>query len=131
MSPTRPVTGDACRSLIATVVSFDWRFCASLLGVTFPSPPSTFALSSVTLTLGPTTAWLPSTLGTKTSVHAKSAETRTRGMRLLIASSLSLPGTRGSYQTLSALAVLGQRNPRRGRISREFRLGQRRPPPDP
>src|SRR5215207_6099599 len=95
MSPTWPVTGEGL-PLIATEVSFDWRFCASLLGVTLFSPPSTLLLSSVTLTLGPTTAWLPSTLGTKTSVQAKNAETRTRETRLLMAPSLSsLLGPRG------------------------------------
>src|SRR5512132_1609993 len=100
MSPTRPVTGEACRSLIETVVSFDWRFCASLLGVTFPSPPSTLLLSLVTLTFGPTTAWLPSTLGENTSAQAKSADTRASGRRFVITPSLSLSlGPWRSYQT--------------------------------
>jgi hypothetical protein len=54
-SPTRPVTGEAT-GLIEMVGSFDCRFCASLLGVTFPMPPSTLLLSFVTLTFGPTVA---------------------------------------------------------------------------
>ena len=94
------MTGEACRSLIETVVSFDWRFCASLLGVTFPSPPSTLLLSLVTLTFGPTTAWLPSTLGENTSAQAKTADTRANERRFVIISLLvSLPWTVGSYQT--------------------------------
>jgi hypothetical protein len=57
MSPTCPVRGDRA-GLIETVVSFDWRFWASLLGVTFAIPPSMLLLSSVTLVFGPTIAWL-------------------------------------------------------------------------
>ena len=69
MSPIWPVTGEGS-GLIATVVSFDWRFCASLLGVTLPVPPSTLLLSLVTFAFGPTIAGLPWAPDTKTSAQA-------------------------------------------------------------
>src|SRR5262245_11156666 len=132
MSPIRFVTGDGCRALIATDVSFDCRFCASLLGVTLFRPPSTLLLSSVTLTFGPTTAWLPSTPGTKTSMQAESAETRTRETRFLTASSLSLSlGPAGPTKPRAPVRRSAHSETRRGRNSLEFHLLRRRLPPTP
>ena len=62
--------------LIETVVSFDWRFCASNAG--FGVPPSTLLLSLVTFTSAPSTACAPSALGTSASrrAHAKRVKSR-------------------------------------------------------
>src|SRR6266550_7917181 len=83
MSPIWPVTGEGS-GLIATVVSFDWRFCASLLGVTLPVPPSTLLLSLVTFAFGPTIAWLPWAPGAKTSAPPSSTSASVSGRRRLI-----------------------------------------------
>src|SRR4029453_796464 len=136
MSPIWPVTGEACPSLIETLVSFDWRFCASLLGVTFPIPPSTLLLSSVTLTLGPTTAWLPSTLGENASAQAKSADTRASKRRFLITPSLSLSlgpwvPTKPRTASPAAVAVRAQRNSPRSRNLARGSLYRRRLPRPP
>src|SRR4029450_9793679 len=128
---------EACRSLIETVVSFDWRFCASLLGVTFPIPPSTLLSSLVTLTLGPTTAWLPSTLGENTSAQAKSADTRASKRRFLITPSLSLSlgpwgPTKPRTASPAAVAVRVQRNsPHSSNTRARCVTVPSRAPPDP
>src|SRR4051794_16098008 len=51
--------------LIATVVSFDWRFWASKLGLGVP--PSTLLLSNVTLTSAPSVACVANAVGTATN----------------------------------------------------------------